>query len=65
MYDGEWQWGHRQGKGRLITKKEKYSGTWLRDKYHQQGVLVYTDDLTSFVYEGDWVFGVKEGLGQQ
>lgn len=64
FYDGEWYQGFKQGRGRLITKREKYSGTWLRDKYHTNGVLVYTDSTKSFVYEGDWSFGTMEGLGQ-
>ena len=50
----------------MITKKEKYSGSWLKDCYHQSGVLVYSeiDGSGGYVYEGDWVMGVKEGTGQ-
>lgn len=66
MYDGEWYQGYKQGKGRLITRKHKYSGSWLKDLYHQNGVLVCNeeDGTGGFVYEGDWVMGVMEGMGQ-
>jgi hypothetical protein len=66
VYDGEWYQGVRQGKGRLITRKEKYSGSWLKDKYHLNGVLVYNeaDGSNGYVYEGDWNMGLKEGMGQ-
>jgi hypothetical protein len=46
VYDGEWYMGYKQGKGRLITSQEKYSGTWLKDKYHQYGVLVFTTSVS-------------------
>jgi hypothetical protein len=34
---------------------------WHRDKYHKNGVLVREDGS---VYEGDWVLGTMEGMGQ-
>ena len=66
VYDGEWHQGFKQGRGRLITKREKYSGLWLKDKYHQNGALVFSDlaDKVGYVYEGDWNMGVKCGMGQ-
>lgn len=67
VYDGEWYQGFKQGRGRLITKQEKYSGSWLHDRYHQNGVLVYSDNdgKGGYVYEGDWIMGQKEGMGSQ
>jgi len=45
----------------LITKTQKYSGSWFKDKFHKFGVLVEDDGS---VYEGDWFLGHKHGLGQ-
>ena len=60
VFDGEWFQGMKQGKGQLITKKEKFSGNFYKDRYHKNGVLVESDGS---VYEGDWVLGKKEGMG--
>ena len=51
----------KSGKGQLITKKEKFSGHFYKDKYHKNGVLVESDGS---IYEGDWVLGKREGMGQ-
>jgi hypothetical protein len=43
VYDGEWKNDMRTGNGRLIIEEEKYSGNFLNNKFHGQGVQVSAD----------------------
>jgi len=45
----------------LVTKNERYSGNFYKDKYHKNGVLFEQDGSE---YDGDWVLGKKEGMCQ-
>ena len=40
IYDGEWQFGHRTGKGHAIWagRQESYTGEWLRGDFHGRGI---------------------------
>ena len=50
IYDGHWQNDLRQGIGIEICKKlGKYTGTWLQDKRHGEGVGV---NLNGDIYTG-------------
>ena len=39
IYDGEWQFGHRTGRGHAIWagRQESYTGEWLKGDFHGRG----------------------------
>jgi len=59
VYDGEWKEDQRSGLGKELSKGGKYSGGFLRNKYHGQGTFV---DGEGNLYEGEWVQGVRQGV---
>jgi len=61
LYDGHFKNHKKEGYGRLIRGKERYAGTFKRDKYEGNGVLV---DKDQNVYEGEFRAGLKAGMGK-
>ena len=67
LYDGEWKYGKRSGKGveYYINGKKKYEGEFDNDNYHGNGKL-YKDfesknyqSLYYLFYNGDWKYGQR------
>jgi hypothetical protein len=68
IYEGEWKNDLRQGKGKLTllpntSVEESYDGDWDNDQWHGKGVYRYRKNEGT-VYEGDWVYGIREGQGK-
>lgn len=62
-YQGEFKGGVSEGKGVLYIKdKMKYTGEFKNDLQNGKGVEENYEDNT--VYEGDFVNGIREGIGK-
>ena len=60
VYDGDWSQDQQFGVGREIKGQNKYTGNFLKGKYHGSGILI---DETLAQYDGEWAFGKKQGMG--
>ena len=63
MYDGEWERGKRQGKGKMAYTADGltvYTGDWVGDKRDGYGMMKYSSGNT---YEGFWSSDLKTGRG--
>ena len=61
-YDGQWKFGLRHGKGKLIWKDGSiYDGFWENNKANGKGRLIYAD---GDFYDGDWKDGKRNGKGE-
>ena len=54
VYDGQWKFGLRHGKGKQVWKDGSYyEGYWKNNQAHGQGRLIHSDgDL----YDGAWEY---------
>ena len=51
----------KEGFGNLISEKLKYSGYFVKNRFHGSGSLI---DGQKNHYEGEFVNNVKEGMGK-
>lgn len=68
VYEGNFVDDQRSGKGAMTWFKgslieESYSGDWVGDEKHGYGTYRYRASEGT-VYEGEWVRGVREGMGK-
>lgn len=62
VYEGQWNFGLRHGKGKQIWKDgSRYDGFWENNKENGKGRMIYAD---GDVYEGDWKDGKRHGNGK-
>ncbi|CDJ58175.1 MORN repeat-containing protein, putative [Eimeria maxima] len=61
LYVGQWQHNKKSGEGHLYSRKERYWGNFVDNKYHGRGRYVQRDGLE---YEGEFARGRFEGLGK-
>lgn len=47
--------------GKLLIKQIEYDGMWVDDKFHGEGIMVYSNGDR---YTGQWKFGMREGKGK-
>jgi len=60
LYDGEWKWGLREGRGKSVNSGEEYEGSWVGNEKHGFGCL---RDKDGNEYVGVFEGGRKEKFG--
>mmetsp|Transcript_26089 Transcript_26089/g.79302 ORF Transcript_26089/g.79302 Transcript_26089/m.79302 type:complete len:944 (+) Transcript_26089:1-2832(+) len=62
VYDGQWQRGHRHGRGRCTYPDgSMYEGEWMSNQRNGWGEMTESDGA---LYSGKWVGGVRCGEGK-
>lgn len=65
-YVGNWKSGVRNGYGtHYYADGEIYEGNWLEGKEHGKGIITfaYDDSSNRKYYDGEWVSGIRQGIG--